>query len=231
MSKQLDEARGRAKDRRQPPVYLATRERVSADQAANLGAPAAWPRTAPASAWWSKNHSGPIGLARRSTSELFKKLVERAADSTGSIIIFARKPSQHLVLRFAKRHVRAVWNVTIIDQHPDSRSTMKLGVGHRGSSMTPTRAPCATCANHLFQLLSLFAMEQPAGEKFDAHSVPLRKRPSAGRDHPEQNRKAAQFGARQYAPAIVGDTEHRGCYRRTKDVNNPPGTTETLMRR
>src|SRR5690242_11286000 len=73
-----------------------------------------------------------------------------------------------LVLRFANGMFEPIWNRNHID-HVQITVDEKLGVGHRGSFYDSTGALRDMVPNHLFQLLSLVAMEPPV--KFDAHSV------------------------------------------------------------
>ena len=73
-----------------------------------------------------------------------------------------------LVLRFANGMFEPIWNRNHID-HIQITVDEKLGVGHRGSFYDATGALRDMVPNHLFQLLSLVAMEPPA--KFDAHAV------------------------------------------------------------
>ena len=73
-----------------------------------------------------------------------------------------------LVLRFANGMFEPIWNRNHID-HVQITVEEKLGVGHRGSFYDATGALRDMLPNHLFQLLSLVAMEPPA--RFDAHTV------------------------------------------------------------
>ena len=73
-----------------------------------------------------------------------------------------------LVLRFANGMFEPIWNRNHID-HVQITVDEKLDVGHRGSFYDATGALRDMVPNHLFQLLSLVAMEPPA--KFEAHAV------------------------------------------------------------
>ena len=73
-----------------------------------------------------------------------------------------------MVLRFANGMFEPIWNRNHID-HVQITVDEKLGVGHRGNFYDQTGALRDMVPNHLFQLLSLVAMEPPA--KFDAHAV------------------------------------------------------------
>src|SRR3569623_1927315 len=72
------------------------------------------------------------------------------------------------VLRFANGMFEPIWNRNHID-HIQITVEEKRGVGHRGGFYDATGALRDMVPNHLFQLMSLVAMEPPA--RFDAHSV------------------------------------------------------------
>jgi glucose-6-phosphate 1-dehydrogenase len=78
--------------------------------------------------------------------------------------------------------------------------------------------------NHLFQLLSLVAMEPPA--RFDAHAVRSEKGEVLSSIQIQTEEEALRNSVRgQYRGGKVGDTEIED-YRRTEDVK-PDSTTET----
>ena len=129
-----------------------------------------------------------------------------------------------LVLRFANGMFEPIWNRNHID-HIQITVDEKLGVGHRGSFYDATGALRDMVPNHLFQLLSLVAMEPPIEIRraFGA----LGKGRSAGRDpDPERSRRRCTIRcAANIGPARIGDTEIDD-YRKTADVA-PGSTTET----
>jgi len=128
-----------------------------------------------------------------------------------------------LVLRFANGMFEPIWNRNHID-HIQITVDEKLGVGHRGSFYDATGALRDMVPNHLFQLMSLVAMEPPA--KFDAHSVRSEKAEVLGAIQTQSEQEALQNSVRgQYRAGMVGDTEIED-YRRTADVK-PASTTET----
>src|SRR5580704_4279184 len=128
-----------------------------------------------------------------------------------------------LVLRFANGMFEPIWNRNHID-HIQITVDEKLGVGHRGSFYDATGALRDMVPNHLFQLLSLVAMEPPA--KFDAHAVRLEKAEVLGAIQIQSEAEALQNSVRgQYRAGKVGDVEIED-YRRTEDVK-PDSTTET----
>ena len=128
-----------------------------------------------------------------------------------------------LVLRFANGMFEPIWNRNHID-HIQITVDEKLGVGHRGSFYDATGALRDMVPNHLFQLLSLVAMEPPA--RFDAHAVRSEKAEVLAAIQTQSEADALQNSVRgQYLGGKVGDTEVED-YRRTEDVKSD-STTET----
>ncbi len=128
-----------------------------------------------------------------------------------------------LVLRFANGMFEPIWNRNHID-HVQIVVDEKLGVGHRGSFYDATGALRDMVPNHLFQLLSLIAMEPPA--RFDAHAVRSEKAEVLAAIQTQSEAEAIENSARgQYQAGKIGDTEIED-YRKTEDVI-PDSTTET----
>jgi glucose-6-phosphate 1-dehydrogenase len=128
-----------------------------------------------------------------------------------------------LVLRFANGMFEPIWNRNHID-HVQITVDEKLGVGHRGSFYDATGALRDMVPNHLFQLLSLVAMEPPA--RFDAHAVRSEKAEVLAAIQTQSEADALQNSVRgQYQGGRIGDTEIED-YRKTEDVK-PDSTTET----
>ena len=128
-----------------------------------------------------------------------------------------------LVLRFANGMFEPIWNRNHID-HVQITVDEKLGVGHRGSFYDATGALRDMVPNHLFQLLSLVAMEPPI--RFDAHSVRSEKADVLAAIQTQSEAEALQNSVRgQYQGGKIGDTEIED-YRKTDDVK-PGSTTET----
>src|SRR4030081_2662020 len=128
-----------------------------------------------------------------------------------------------LVLRFANGMFEPIWNRNHIDllQIPVDE---KLGVGHRGSFYDAPGALRHMVPNHLFQLLSLVAMEPPA--KFDAHAVRSEKAEVLAAIQTQSEDEAPRNSWRgQYVGGKIGDAEIED-YRKTEDVR-PDSTTET----
>jgi glucose-6-phosphate 1-dehydrogenase len=128
-----------------------------------------------------------------------------------------------LVLRFANGMFEPIWNRNHID-HIQITVDEKIGVGHRGSFYDATGALRDMVPNHLFQLLSLVAMEPPA--RFDAHAVRSEKGEVLSSIQLQTEDEALKNSVRgQYRAGKVGDTEIED-YRKTEDVA-PGSTTET----
>jgi glucose-6-phosphate 1-dehydrogenase len=128
-----------------------------------------------------------------------------------------------LVLRFSNGMFEPIWNRNHID-HVQITVDEKLDVGHRGSFYDATGALRDMVPNHLFQLLSLVAMEPPA--RFDAHAVRSEKAEVLAAIQTQSEADALQNSVRgQYQAGKVGDTEIED-YRKTEDVK-PDSTTET----
>ena len=128
-----------------------------------------------------------------------------------------------LVLRFANGMFEPIWNRNHID-HVQITVDEKLGVGHRGSFYDATGALRDMVPNHLFQLLSLVAMEPPA--RFDAYAVRSEKAEVLAAIQTLTEAEALQNSVRgQYQGGKIDDTEIED-YRKTEDVK-PNSTTET----
>jgi glucose-6-phosphate 1-dehydrogenase len=128
-----------------------------------------------------------------------------------------------LVLRFANGMFEPIWNRNHID-HIQITVDEKIGVGHRGSFYDQTGALRDMVPNHLFQLLSLVAMEPPI--RFDAHSVRSEKAEVLAAIQTQSEQEALHNSVRgQYRGGRIGDTEIED-YRKTEDVK-PSSTTET----
>jgi glucose-6-phosphate 1-dehydrogenase len=130
-----------------------------------------------------------------------------------------------LVLRFANGMFEPIWNRNHID-HVQITVLEKLGVGHRGSFYDATGALRDMVPNHLFQLLSLAAMEPPI--RFDAHSVRTEKADVLAAIQTQSEEEALRNSVRgQYLGGIIDGVEIPD-YRKTEDVK-PDSTTETYV--
>jgi glucose-6-phosphate 1-dehydrogenase len=130
-----------------------------------------------------------------------------------------------MVLRFANGLFEPIWNRDHID-HVQITVAEALTVGRRGNYYDAMGALRDMVPNHLFQLLSLIAMEPPS--RFAADSVRAQKAElldsvqAQSRDEALQNSVRAQYGD--------GTIDNRAveAYRATKDVD-PDSTTETYV--
>src|ERR1700726_3931560 len=128
-----------------------------------------------------------------------------------------------MVLRFANGMFEPIWNRHHID-HVQITVEEMLGIGTRGSFYDATGALRDMVPNHLFQLLSLVAMEPPA--RFDAHAVRSEKAEVLAAIQTQSEADALKNSVRgQYTGGKIGDTEIPD-YRQTRDVK-PDSTTET----
>ena len=129
-----------------------------------------------------------------------------------------------LVLRFANGMFEPIWNRNHID-HVQITVDEKIGVvGHRGNFYDATGALRDMVPNHLFQLLSLVAMEPPV--RFDAHSVRSEKAAVLSAIQTQSEQEALQNSVRgQYCGGKIGDVEIPD-YSKTNDIR-PNSTTET----
>jgi glucose-6-phosphate 1-dehydrogenase len=130
-----------------------------------------------------------------------------------------------LVLRFANGMFEPIWNRNHID-HVQITVDEKIGVGHRGSFYDATGALRDMVPNHLFQLLSLVAMEPPA--RFDAHTVRSEKAEVLAAIQTQSEQEALRNSVRgQYLGGTINGAEIPN-YTKTEDVR-PDSTTETYV--
>jgi glucose-6-phosphate 1-dehydrogenase len=130
-----------------------------------------------------------------------------------------------LVLRFANGMFEPIWNRNHID-HVQITVDEKLGVGHRGSFYDATGALRDMVPNHLFQLLSLVAMEPPI--RFDARSVRTEKADVLAAIQSQSEEEALRNSVRgQYLGGGVNGVEIPD-YRKSENVR-PESTIETYV--
>lgn len=163
-----------------------------------------------------------ITSASALNSELLKILIEHQIYRIDHYL--GKETVQNiLVLRFANGMFEPIWNRDHID-HVQITVNEKLSVGQRGSFYDSTGALRDMVPNHLFQLLSLVAMEPPI--RFDAHSVRSEKADVLSAIQIQSEADALRNSVRgQYLGGKIGDVVIPD-YRRTENVR-PDSTTET----
>src|SRR6266478_4569652 len=165
-----------------------------------------------------------LASARALNRELLKVLAEQQIYRIDHYL--GKETVQNImVLRFANGLFEPIWNRHHID-HVQITVAETLTVGSRGSFYNAIGALRDMVPNHLFQLLSLVAMEPPS--RFEAHAVRSEKAQALDAIHVPHDSSVRQDSVRaQYTAAWVGDNEVED-YRRTKDVR-PDTTTETYV--
>ncbi len=130
-----------------------------------------------------------------------------------------------MVLRFANGLFEPIWNRHHIE-HVQITVAESLTVGRRGSYYDAMGALRDMVPNHLFQLLSLIAMEPPS--RFAADAVRAEKAQLLDAVQLQTPDEALRNSVRaQYGDGYVENREVEA-YRKTKDVN-PDSTTETYV--
>jgi glucose-6-phosphate 1-dehydrogenase len=128
-----------------------------------------------------------------------------------------------MVLRFANGLFEPIWNRNHID-HVQITVAETLTVGRRGKFYDATGALRDMVANHLFQLLSLVAMEPPA--RFEADPVRSEKAEILSAVHIMSEEEALHKAVRaQYAAGAIGGKPIEG-YLAESDIA-PDSATET----
>jgi glucose-6-phosphate 1-dehydrogenase len=129
-----------------------------------------------------------------------------------------------LVFRFSNSIFEPIWNRTLID-HVQITAAEDVGVEHRGAYYDTAGALRDMVPNHLFQLLSLVAMEPPISFEADAVRDKQAEVIRAIQDPtPEEvgtTTVRGQYGPSAHGPHVVG-------YREEPDVA-PDSNTETFV--
>jgi glucose-6-phosphate 1-dehydrogenase len=130
-----------------------------------------------------------------------------------------------MALRFANGLFEPIWNRDHID-HVQITVTEALTVESRGKFYDATGALRDMVPNHLFQLLSLVAMEPPV--RFEASAVRGEKADLLDATQVQSEADALRNSVRaQYADGSIANKPVEG-YRKSKDVR-PDSTTETYV--
>ncbi len=163
-----------------------------------------------------------LASARRLDDELLKLMDERQIYRIDHYL--GKETVQNImVLRFSNGMFEPIWNRHHID-HVQITVDEQLGVGHRGAFYDGTGALRDMVPNHLFQLMSLVAMEPPA--KFDAHTVRSKKAELLASIQTLSREEALRNSVRgQYEAGEINGIKIPA-YRSTSDVR-PDSVTET----
>ena len=179
-------------------------------------------------AWRRVIFEKPFGTDLASARSLNQRLLESLAEHQIYRIdhYLGKETVQNiLVLRFANGLFEPIWNRDHID-HVQITVAEALAVGHRGRFYDVTGALRDMVPNHLFQLLSLVAMEPPA--RFDAKAVRSEKAELLDATQVLSETEAMRKSVRaQYRAGYVANQAIED-YRRAKDVN-PNSATETYV--
>ncbi|HEY7243314.1 MAG TPA: glucose-6-phosphate dehydrogenase [Xanthobacteraceae bacterium] len=170
----------------------------------------------------------PFGTDLASAQELNRKLLEvLQEDQIYRIDHYLGKETVQniLALRFANGLFEPIWNRDHID-HVQITVAEDIGVGHRGRFYDATGALRDMVPNHLFQLLSLVAMEPPA--RFEAGAVRAEKAELLDATQVQSEADAVRNSVRAQYQAGFAANRAIEDYRRTKDVA-PTSATETYV--
>ena len=226
MARQLDKLPCSGQNGGNRLYYLATPPSAFAPIAKQLGRAGLLKETD--GAWRRLVVEKPFGTDLQSAKALNAELLEIADEQQIYRIdhYLGKETVQNiLVLRFTNGMFEPIWNRNHID-HIQITVDEQLGVGHRGSFYDATGALRDMVPNHLFQLLSLVAMEPPA--KFNAQAVRSEKAEVLAAIVTQSEEEALKNSVRgQYLGGHAGKYEMVD-YVKTEDVK-PDSTTETYV--
>jgi glucose-6-phosphate 1-dehydrogenase len=221
---EVDRTRGTAGNR---VFYLAVPAAVFATVAQGLGR-AGLARQEPGGPWRRLIVEKPFGRDLASARELNRQLLEAfAEDQIYRIDHYLGKETVQniMVLRFSNEIFERLWNRDHID-HVQITVAETVGVEHRGRFYDQTGALRDMVPNHLFQLLTLTAMEPPTCFAADAVRTEKAKVLDAVRRlTPEDVRREVVRG--QYVAGTVRG-EDIEAYRRSEEVRRD-SVTETYV--
>jgi glucose-6-phosphate 1-dehydrogenase len=179
-------------------------------------------------AWRRLIFEKPFGIdlasAQALNRELLKVLDERQIYRIDHYL--GKETVQNIMmLRFANGLFEPIWNRHHID-HVQITVAETLTAGSRGRFYDAIGALRDMVPSHLFQLLSLVAMEPPS--RFQAQAIRSEKVQALDAIHVPHDCSVLKDAVRaQYVAAWMGDHEVED-YRRTKNVR-PDSTTETYV--
>jgi glucose-6-phosphate 1-dehydrogenase len=206
--------------------YLAVSDRFFAPLVASLHESGLTKQGEDGKAWRRVIIEKPFGLDYPSAKALNKKVLS-ALDEEQIYRIdhyLGKETVQNImVFRFANGFFEPLWNRDHID-HIQITVAETVGVERRGGFYERAGALRDMVPNHLFQLLSMTAMEPP--NNFSADAVRSEKVKVLEAAHlAEDPRRSAMRG--QYSAGLVGDKLYHA-YREEPDVA-PASTTETFV--
>ena len=170
----------------------------------------------------------PFGTDLASAKALNARILDRVAESQIYRLdhFLGKETVQNIMAaRFANMMIEALWNNNYID-HVQITAAELVDVGTRGKFYDETGALRDMVPNHLFQLLSMVAMEPP--NSFDAEAIRNEKGKLLKALRIYSPEEAMEHGVRgAYTSGHIGDKE-LPAFTETPDVR-PDSKTETFV--